>query len=136
MNKTYVLDASAVLNWLTGEPGSGRIERLLRDADRSRIPLLASVANWGEIFYLSWQRHGEQSARETLGDLSRLPIQVVPVDLAQALKAGELKALHKIPYVDCIAAALAIVQKATLVTSDRDFEKLGRHFPILWLARP
>jgi predicted nucleic acid-binding protein len=136
MNQTYVLDASAVLNWLTGETGSGRIDQLLRDADRSRTPLLASVANWGEIFYLFWQRHGEQSARETLGDLSRLPIQVVPVDLAQALKAGELKALHKIPYVDCIAAALAILQHATLVTSDRDFEKLGRHFPILWLARP
>ena len=136
MNQTYVLDASAVLNWLTGETGSGRIDQLLRDADRSRTPLLASVANWGEIFYLFWQRHGEQSARETLGVLSRLPIQVVPVDLAQALKAGELKALHKIPYVDCIAAALAILQHATLVTSDRDFEKLGRHFPILWLARP
>jgi predicted nucleic acid-binding protein len=52
------------------------------------------------------------------------------------LKAGELKALHKIPYVDCIAAALVSQQQATLVTSDRDFEKLGRHFPILWTARP
>ncbi len=58
------------------------------------------------------------------------------MDLAQALKAGELKALHKIPYVDCLAAALAILQHATLVTSDRDFEKLGRHFPVLWIARP
>ena len=135
MNKPYVLDASAVLNLLAGEPGAGRIEQLLREADRLRTPLLASVANWGEVFYLSWQRHGEQSAREVLGDLSRLPIRVVPVDLTQAIRAGELKALHKIPYVDCLAAALAILQQATLVTSDRDFEKLGRHFPILWIAR-
>ncbi len=134
MDKTYVLDASAVLNLLTGAPGAGRIEQLLRDADRSRTPLMASVANWGEVFYLSWQRHGEQSAREALGDLSRLPIQVIPVDITQALKAGELKAVHKIPYVDCLAAALATMQQATLVTSDRDFEKLGRHFPILWIA--
>jgi len=58
------------------------------------------------------------------------------VDLPQALKAGELKALHKIPYVDCIAAALALQHRATLVTGDRDFEKLGRHFPVLWIARP
>jgi predicted nucleic acid-binding protein len=71
-----------------------------------------------------------------MADLSRLPIRVVSVDLPQVLKAGELKALHKIPYVDCMAAALAVEQRATLVTSDRDFEKLGRQFPILWNPRP
>jgi predicted nucleic acid-binding protein len=135
MKKTYVLDASAVLILLTSEPGADRIEELVREADRSGAPLVASVANWGEVFYLTWQRHGEQSARAVLGDLSRLPIRVVPVDLTQALKAGELKALHKIPYMDCLAAALAILQDSTLVTSDRDFEKLGRQFPILWIAR-
>ena len=135
MNKTYVLDASAVLSLLTGEPGAGRIEQLMREADRVHAPLLVSVANWGEVFYLSWQRHGEQSAREALDDLSRLPIRIVPLDLTQALRAGEIKALHKIPYVDCLAAALAILQQATLVTSDHDFDKLGRHFPVLWIAR-
>jgi ribonuclease VapC len=136
MSKTYVLDTSAVLDLLGNGPGASRTEYLLKEADRLGNPLLASAANWGEVFYLSWQRHGEQSARETLADLSRLPIRVVPVDLSQALKAAELKALHKIPYVDCIAAALAVEQRATLVTSDRDFEKLGRQFPILWNPRP
>jgi predicted nucleic acid-binding protein len=135
VNKTYVLDASAVLSLLTGEPGAGRIEQLMREADRVHAPLLVSVANWGEVFYLSWQRHGEQSAREALDDLSRLPIRIVPLDLTQALRAGEIKALHKIPYVDCLAAALAILQQATLVTSDHDFDKLGRHFPVLWITR-
>ena len=135
MTKTYVLDASAVLNLLINGPGADRMEHLLKEARRLNTPLLASVANWGEVFYLSWQRHGEQSARGTMDNLARLPIRVVPVDLPQALKAGELKVVHKIPYVDCLAAALAFVQQATLVTSDRDFEKLGRHFPVLWLAR-
>jgi predicted nucleic acid-binding protein len=69
-------------------------------------------------------------------DLSLLPIRVVPVDLPQVLKAGELTALHKVPYVDCPVAALASIHQATLVTSDRDFEKLGRQFPILWISRP
>jgi predicted nucleic acid-binding protein len=54
----------------------------------------------------------------------------------RVLKAGELKAVHKIPYGDCLAAALTVLNQATLVTSDRDFEKLGRHFPILWVSRP
>ncbi len=134
MSKTYVLDANALLDILTNGPGAARVERLLRGA-RPDNPLLVSVVNWGEVFYISWQRHGEESARQTLADLLQLPIRIVPLDVLQALKAGEMKAVHKVPYVDCLAAALAALNQATLVTSDRDFEKLGRHFPILWLSR-
>jgi predicted nucleic acid-binding protein len=136
VRKTYVLDASAIFVLLDNRPSARRIQQLLEEATRWNTTLLASAANWGEVFYLSWQRHGEQSARETLADLSRLPIRVVPVDLPQAVKAGEIKALHGIPYVDCMAASLAALNEATLVTADRDFEKMGRHFPILWIARP
>jgi predicted nucleic acid-binding protein len=135
MKKTYVLDANAILALLLNEPGADRVDELILEADRSNKPLLVSVANWGEVFYLSWQRHGEQAAKQAVNRLSRLPFRVIPVELAQALKAGEIKVLHKIPYVDSLAAALAMLNGATLVTSDRDFEKLGRHFPILWLAR-
>lgn len=134
MSKTYVLDANALLGLLVNGPGAERVERLVRDA-RPATPLLVSAVNWGEVLYISWQRHGEESARQTLADLLQLPIRIVPVDVPQVLKAGELKAVHKIPYVDSLAAALAILSQATLVTSDRDFEKLGRHFPVLWIAR-
>jgi predicted nucleic acid-binding protein len=134
MSKTYVLDANALLALLVNGSGAERIEYLLRGA-RADAPLLISAVNWGEVFYISWQRHGEESARQTLADFMQLPIRIVPVDVPQILKAGELKAVHKIPYVDCLAAALATLNQATLVTSDRDFEKLGRHFPILWIAR-
>ena len=134
MSKTYVLDANALLDLLANGPGAERVEHLLKAA-RPATPLLVSAVNWGEVFYISWQRHGEESARQTLADLLQLPIRVVPVDVPQVLRAGELKAVHKIPYVDCLAAALAALNQATLVTSDRDFEKLGRHFPVLWIAR-
>jgi predicted nucleic acid-binding protein len=97
---------------------------------------MISVVNLGEVFYYSWQRHGEQAAQETIADFTRLPVQILPVDLPQSLKAAELKTLHHIPYVDCLAAALAVLHSATIVTSDRDFQKLGRHFPVLWLPRP
>jgi predicted nucleic acid-binding protein len=136
VSKTYVLDASAVLDFVEDGPGAERVQQLFEDAARSRTPVLVSVMNWGEVFYQSWQKRGEERARKTLSDLEQLPIDVIPVDLSQALKAGELKAVHKIPFVDSVAAALAAIRKATLVTSDRDFEKLGRHFPVMWLARP
>ena len=132
--KHFVLDANAVLDFLENGPAAEKVGRLLQDASADQQPLLISVANWGEVFYLSWQRVGEERARQALAKLSRFAVSVVPVDLPQALKAGEIKALHHIPYVDCLAAALAMLNQSTLVTADRDFEKLGRDFPVLWLA--
>jgi predicted nucleic acid-binding protein len=136
MSRQYVLDASAVLDFLENGPGAERVEQLFKDARDSGAPLLMSVLNWGEVLYHSWQQRGEESARVSLAGLSRLSIELIPVDLTQSVKAGELKAIHKIPYVDCVAAALASSRQATLVSSDRDFEKLGRRFPILWIAPP
>jgi predicted nucleic acid-binding protein len=133
--KKYVLDANAVLDFIEAGPGWRKVESLLQSARQQGSLVSISVLNWGEVFYLLWQRRSEETARRTTAGLSRLPIEIVPVDLAQAMRAGELKAIHKIPYVDCIAAALATLQRATLVTSDRDFEKLGRQFPVLWITR-
>jgi predicted nucleic acid-binding protein len=89
--------------------------------------------NVAEVFYILWQRRGEERARGVIANLSRSSVQFVPIDLMLALKAGEIKVLHNLSLVDSMAAALAIVQQASLVTCDRDFEKLGRHFPITWI---
>ena len=131
--KGYVLDANAVLAYLESERGSHKVEQLLAEASRQQLSLYISVLNLAEVYYLTWRRAGEENARRAVAGVSRMPIQVVPVDLRQALLAGELKARHNIPFVDCVAAALASIHLSTLLTSDRDFEKLGRHFPILWL---
>jgi predicted nucleic acid-binding protein len=134
MARIYVLDASALLHFIDDDSGAARVERLIKDA-RDTTPLLISLVNWGEVFYHQWQERGEETARRTMSNLARLPLDLIAVDLAQIMKAGELKAVHKIPYVDCIAAALAVVRQATLVTSDRDFDKLGRQFPVPWVGR-
>ena len=134
-DRTYVLDASAILDFVNAGTGAHRLRELLRESVQQDNPLLMSVVNWGEVFYVLWQRRGEEVARRAVENLSRLSIQPVSVDLEQSLKAGEIKTRHKIPYVDCLAAALAETRQAVLVTSDRDFEKLGRRIPILWLAR-
>lgn len=136
MKKSYVLDANAVLDLVDAGPGAPRVREILQETFHERCLAMISVLNWGEVFYHVWQERGEEKARHTLGSLSRLPLDLVAVDLPQVLKAGEIKAVHKIPYVDCIAAGLAEIRNATLVTSDRDFEKLGRRIPILWISRP
>lgn len=129
-----MLDANAILDYVQDGPGAGTIERLLRDALRNNAALMISVINLGEVFYCLRSSKGERKARQLIDDLVLLPLQVLPVDLFQALKAGELKAIHRIPYVDGIAAALSVRHNATLVTGDRDFRKLGRRVSVLWLS--
>lgn len=136
MMRTYVLDANAVLDFAEAGPGRHRVGRLIEEAVEARVQVFISVLNWGEVFYYLWQKLGEEEAKRILNRLSHLPVQIVPVDLFQALKASEIKVLHKIPYVDCVAAALAEITRSVLVTSDRDFEKIGRRIQVLWLKRP
>jgi len=135
MKERYVLDANALIDFLESGPGMRKVDQLLQAAARDHADLAVSVMNLGEVFYYSMVKRGEEQARKAVQGLTESPIGVVPVELPCALRAGELKARHKIPYVDCIAAALAIERQATLVTADRHFEKLGRSFPVLWLPR-
>jgi len=62
-----------------------------------------------------------------------LPFELLDVTPQRACQAAEIKTKYKLYYVDSFAAALAIEQKATLVTSDSDFRKLGHVFPVVWL---
>jgi uncharacterized protein len=133
--RNYVLDASAVLDLLENGPGAERVEQILAEADKQENAVSMSVLNWGEVFYNVWQHHGEEAARSAIAELSRLPIEVVPVDQEQALKVGEIKALHKLSFVDCVAGSLAELRNSTLVTADRDFQKVGRRIRVLWLVR-
>lgn len=47
--------------------------------------------------------------------------------------AASLKAQYNLPYANCFAAALAQAGKATLVTTDMDFERVGTALKILWV---
>lgn len=123
------------MDFVDGGRGAARVNELLKEAFRQGSALLISVANWAEVFYSLWLKQGEEKARQTLANLLRLPIELISIDLEQALKAGEIKALHKLPFVDCLAAALAELRQSTLVTSDRHFQKLGRRVRILWIPR-
>ena len=131
----FVLDAGALIEFVDGAAGAKRVREILGDTFHERAIAIMSVVHWGEVMYCIWERHGEEHARSTMANLSRLPIELVPVDLALVYKASELKVLHKIPFVDCMAAALAEIRDAFLVTSDRHFERLGRRVKMLWLPR-
>lgn len=130
--KRYVLDASALLAFFEDEPGAGKVQELLTQAGQADRRLLLSVVNWGEVYYVAWQRGGAAAARQKLEEMARLPIEVVDVDMATTQLAASLKAEHKLPYVDCFAAALAQQKRASLVTVDKDFAQVEGKVTVLW----
>lgn len=131
--KTYVLDASALYVFLQNKPAANKVSQLLKEAVRERAEILMSAINYGEVYGAILREHGPDRAAAIMSAVQPLPIRLVDATPHRALRAADVKSKHKLYYVDSFAAALAIEYKATLVTSDSDFRKLGHGFPITWL---
>lgn len=131
--KTYVLDTSGLFALLEHKPGAPKIKELLQDATRGHCRILMSSIHYGEVYGLLLRRRSEAEAAKVMNALSPLPIALQSADAQRCFRAAEVKITHKLYYVDAFAAALAIENKATLVTCDSDFRRLGHSFPILWL---
>lgn len=131
--KTYVLDASALLAFLEDKPAAQRVDELLGEAMRGRAQVLMSAVNYGEVYSKALRAYGQERAGRTMGMVSSLPITLVDATSARVLLAAGLKVKYKLYYADSFAAALCFENKATLVTSDSDFRRLGHSFPVMWL---
>jgi len=121
--KTYVLDASALVTFFEDRAGADKIEELLAKAAEAKRPLAMSVVNWGGVYYSAWRAGGEKAAAAELHEIAQLPFEIAGVDMELGKQASSLKAEHNPPYADCFAAAFAQNRKATLVASDKDFER-------------
>jgi predicted nucleic acid-binding protein len=134
--RRHVLDANALVGLFEDREGAARkIERLLERALEEGMPLLMSAVNWGEVFYVTWRRHGEAKANEAEAKLLEMPISVIDVDRERASRAGALKQKHGLGYADAFAAELAIERGAWLVTADPEFSKVGQTLSIYPLPR-
>ncbi len=131
--KTYVFDASALFGFLQKKPAADRVNELLKDAMRGRIEILMSAVNYGEVYGAVLREYGKDRAVATMNAVHPLPLQLIDATPQRAFHAADVKSRYKLYYVDSFAAALAIEHKATLVTSDSDFRRLGHGFPVLWL---
>jgi ribonuclease VapC len=128
-----VLDAYALIAYLENEPGSEKVEQLIRQARDSGRPLLVCVVNWGEVYYNTLRESGKAAADRAIQQLDSLPLEVVPADRELTLAAAGIKAAQRMPYADCFAAALARTRKAALVTGDKEFKALEGSIPVVWL---
>ena len=131
--RKYVFDASALLALLERTGGTAKVNELVKEAHHGRSQILMSSVNYGEVYGKVLRDHGQDQAIRSIGAVRRLPIELYDVDVQRALHAQDVKTRYKLYYVDSFAAALAIENKATLVTSDSDLRKLGHNVSILWL---
>lgn len=135
MPDTYVLDSFALLALLGKEEGGEVVARLLRQAEQDQARLLITWVNMGEVAYIVERRWGKERLIHVLATLEATKLEIVPVERELALSAASLKAAHPMAFADAFSAALAMREKATLVTGDQEFETLADVVHIQWLPR-
>ena len=128
-----MLDASALFVFLQKKPGAVKVAALLKEAVRNRANLVMSAVNYGEVYGALLRAYGQDTAASHMSAVRALPILILDVNQQRAFHAAEVKSTYNLYYVDSFAAALAMEHKATLVTSNSDFRKLGHNFSTLWL---
>ncbi|HEX4965806.1 MAG TPA: type II toxin-antitoxin system VapC family toxin [Thermoanaerobaculia bacterium] len=116
-DSTFVFDACAVIALLRGEIGAETVVSLL-DEPKNRCRLHA--VNLCEVYYDGIRRGDTSDAArlEKLLTKSGFDIEtMVPQPLWESV--GRLKATHRrVSLADCFALAFALLENATLVTSD------------------
>lgn len=124
------------MTFFENRPGAQKVEEVMQLAVDGKRALFMSVVNWGEVYYSVWRAKGPGVALKVIADIAQLPIALVDAGHDLTRHAAELRAQHKLPYVDCFAAALALSRKAALVTSDADFSHIQKKLDIVWATGP
>ena len=125
--RTHVLDASALFRYLMNADGAEVVDQLFRQAAVSRLPILMSVVNWGEVYYGLVKRAGLTRTDGTMTNLlGRIPLSLVAVTAADAVRAAKLKAQYNLPYADVFAAALTGHQNVRVAADVDHFSRVPK----------
>ena len=122
----YLLDTSALLTFIEDEPGSDRVEEVLKDA--------AILLPWPvlmEIYYITLQEKGRAEADRRYALLRQLRAEILwAMDEPILLTAARLKAEHHVSLADAVVAAFAIRNNAVLIHKDPEFDALAGLLPM------
>ena len=133
--KEYVLDASAVIRYFGVGDGQGgeKLRGLFEQAKRGEAHLSMSVINMGEVLTILLKHLDERRASHYIQVLQHA-VTMVEADARRTIEAARLKHQYKLGYADSFAASLALASKATLVSADPAFEKVGKS--LKWMRLP
>jgi ribonuclease VapC len=120
LNEAVVLDASAVLALMDGEPGEDAVAAVLPGALLSAVNLAEVVSKLAERGMPAAQAHADAMA---------LGIEVVGFDGALALDAGALRPLTRaagLSLGDRCCLALARSHRAAVLTTEVRWERMAK----------
>ena len=129
-----VLDSWAIIAYLEEEASAERVADIIADAHEEEIPLLMSVVNAGEVWYIIARESSVADADASINQLRDLGIEFVDADWNLAKDAGYFKSKNKMSFADCFAAALAKQRKGHLATGDPEFKQVESEIAINWLV--
>ncbi len=131
--KAIVLDSWTVLAYLEDEKSGQAVAELLSEAGEHGMPVLMSVVNAGEVWYILAREVSETEADKAIHELRQLGIEFMAVEWELARVAGSFKAGYRMSFADCFAAALAKSHKAELVTGDKEFRQVESEVQVRWV---
>ena len=131
----FILDSFALLAFLQGEAGMGRVQEALEAAQKNRAQVMMCIINLGEVLYIIEREKGLAKAHETLSVIQQLPIEIISVDDQTVLAAAHIKANHALSYADAFAVVCAQNIGGTVLTGDKEFDSVASLLAIEWLPK-
>jgi predicted nucleic acid-binding protein len=115
---TLIVDASIAVKWLLYEEGSEEARKAVHGHDLAAPAFLRL-----EVFHVVWRRSRRSEAtqkqlHDTLPALNRI-IGSFERDEPLIPKAAEIAAAHALAIYDCLYLALALQDRAALITADQ-----------------
>lgn len=116
--KLNVVDSSAWLSYLAGEPGSAHFEDAIEDTTNLVVPSVCVL----EVFKVIARQRGDGDALQAAALMQQG--RVIDLDANLALIAAKAGIDHKLPLADSIVYATGLSVDGTVWTQDDDFEDL------------
>jgi len=132
--KAIVLDSWAVMAYLEDEPSAEKIANTIADAHDEGTPLMMTVVNAGEVWYIVARRRSSGDADRALQWLREIGVRFIDADWPLTKIAAGFKTKGNISYADCYAAALARSHPGSLLTGDKEFRMVEKDINITWVA--
>jgi predicted nucleic acid-binding protein len=134
MKIVKLLDSFALLAYLNGEPGCGKVREALIAAREGVCDLCMNEINIGESYYILSRKRGAERADYLLDTiLPGLPIRNVANDFSDVIAASRIKAQYPLSFADCFAVATASSEGASILTGDPEFKSVEHLVTIEWL---
>ncbi|MGP8068620.1 MAG: type II toxin-antitoxin system VapC family toxin [Candidatus Bathyarchaeia archaeon] len=103
-----------------------RVKRLLDEVRNGRAEGSTCEPNLAELYYKTCEKLGRETARIRYFSIRRAGLSVLAPNENLSRSAGELKCRHRgrLSIVDAYVLAIAIEERATLITSDPQIPEL------------